>query len=359
MADPGHADSTAHAEGDAGGQEDVLAIIRQLIAEELGAGPAALQRRMPDRDRAEEGERDAAADGRGEDAVVAGDTASAGSDAERGAAAADGALQEAAAATPTDGTAPFVREGDDPVAKAEMAQAESGSTHQPLVLTPALRVADEEPAPGEVADRESGESSPREPLHRPPHAPVAGGVAEGQTATAAAEASAGPGGVRPGESRDDMTEDESHRGGDSLERAGRQEVADPPSGRAGHAAIAEAGSADGTRDGPDDAMTAPDDEAGRSGEEPEIGDGAASSAPSEVAGASPGEGEAAAATSMPAAGADGPGARPGIDPETLRPVVAALVREELMGELGDRITRNVRKLVRREINRILASRDFE
>jgi len=48
-----------------------------------------------------------------------------------------------------------------------------------------------------------------------------------------------------------------------------------------------------------------------------------------------------------------------LDEETLRDLVSEMVREELQGELGDRITRNVRKLVRREIQRALASREFE
>jgi hypothetical protein len=48
-----------------------------------------------------------------------------------------------------------------------------------------------------------------------------------------------------------------------------------------------------------------------------------------------------------------------LDEETLRDLVSQMVREELQGELGDRITRNVRKLVRREIQRALASREFE
>ena len=39
----------------------------------------------------------------------------------------------------------------------------------------------------------------------------------------------------------------------------------------------------------------------------------------------------------------------------LRRLVAELIREELQGELGERITRNVRKLVRREINRAIAA----
>ena len=48
-----------------------------------------------------------------------------------------------------------------------------------------------------------------------------------------------------------------------------------------------------------------------------------------------------------------------IDEETLREMVSEIVRQELQGALGERITRNVRKLVRREINRVLASQDFE
>ena len=44
-----------------------------------------------------------------------------------------------------------------------------------------------------------------------------------------------------------------------------------------------------------------------------------------------------------------------IDNETLRALVIATVHEELGGEMGERITRNVRKLVRREINRVLAT----
>lgn len=50
---------------------------------------------------------------------------------------------------------------------------------------------------------------------------------------------------------------------------------------------------------------------------------------------------------------------PFLDEETLRDMVSEMVRQELQGELGDRITRNVRKLVRREIQRALATREFE
>lgn len=48
-----------------------------------------------------------------------------------------------------------------------------------------------------------------------------------------------------------------------------------------------------------------------------------------------------------------------LDEETLRKLVIEIVRQELQGTLGERITRNVRKLVRREIYRILASQDFD
>ncbi len=48
-----------------------------------------------------------------------------------------------------------------------------------------------------------------------------------------------------------------------------------------------------------------------------------------------------------------------IDEEALRDMVAGFVREELQGVLGERITRNVRRLVRREIERALAMRDLQ
>ncbi|MBJ2150701.1 hypothetical protein [Paracoccus sp. IB05] len=48
-----------------------------------------------------------------------------------------------------------------------------------------------------------------------------------------------------------------------------------------------------------------------------------------------------------------------IDEETLRDLVTDIIRKELAGTLGERITRNVRKLVRLEVNRALSTRDFE
>lgn len=47
-----------------------------------------------------------------------------------------------------------------------------------------------------------------------------------------------------------------------------------------------------------------------------------------------------------------------LDEVAIRALVLEIVHDELGGELGERITRNVRKLVRREINRVLASRDM-
>lgn len=49
----------------------------------------------------------------------------------------------------------------------------------------------------------------------------------------------------------------------------------------------------------------------------------------------------------------------GADDEPLRDLIAEIVRQELAGELGERITRNVRKLVRREIRQLLATRTFD
>ena len=48
-----------------------------------------------------------------------------------------------------------------------------------------------------------------------------------------------------------------------------------------------------------------------------------------------------------------------LDEEALRDLVSDIVREELQGALGERITRNVRKLVRREIHRALAAQELE
>ncbi|MBW4707693.1 hypothetical protein KX928_07830 [Roseobacter sp. YSTF-M11] len=48
-----------------------------------------------------------------------------------------------------------------------------------------------------------------------------------------------------------------------------------------------------------------------------------------------------------------------LDEIALRDLVSEIVRSELQGALGERITRNVRKLVRREIHRALAAKELE
>lgn len=47
------------------------------------------------------------------------------------------------------------------------------------------------------------------------------------------------------------------------------------------------------------------------------------------------------------------------DEDVLRELVRDMLREELAGKMGERITRNIRKLVRAEIARALASQEFE
>ncbi|MEM6589776.1 MAG: hypothetical protein AAF641_15110 [Pseudomonadota bacterium] len=64
--------------------------------------------------------------------------------------------------------------------------------------------------------------------------------------------------------------------------------------------------------------------------------------------------EAEAAQSQPWFGEDAI-----LDEDALRDMVGEIVRQELQGALGERITRNVRKLVRREINRALMSQGLE
>ena len=48
-----------------------------------------------------------------------------------------------------------------------------------------------------------------------------------------------------------------------------------------------------------------------------------------------------------------------LDENALRDIVRETVREELQGALGERITRNVRKLIRSEIHRALAAQELE
>lgn len=71
------------------------------------------------------------------------------------------------------------------------------------------------------------------------------------------------------------------------------------------------------------------------------------------------EAEASVFTRFDAAEEMGAAGEPVFDEEMLRDLVRDIIREELQGALGERITRNVRKLVRAEIARALAVRDFE
>ncbi|MFT6089445.1 hypothetical protein [Sulfitobacter sp.] len=57
--------------------------------------------------------------------------------------------------------------------------------------------------------------------------------------------------------------------------------------------------------------------------------------------------------------AKGFGADEYFDEDMLRDLVEEIVRKELQGALGERITRNVRKLVRREVHRALTAQDLE
>jgi hypothetical protein len=57
--------------------------------------------------------------------------------------------------------------------------------------------------------------------------------------------------------------------------------------------------------------------------------------------------------------AKGAAAEEYLDEDMLREMVEEIVRKELQGVLGERITRNVRKLVRREIHRAMTAQDLE
>ena len=48
-----------------------------------------------------------------------------------------------------------------------------------------------------------------------------------------------------------------------------------------------------------------------------------------------------------------------LDEDALRELVSDIVRQELEGSLGERITHNVRKLVRRELQRALAAEELK
>lgn len=82
-------------------------------------------------------------------------------------------------------------------------------------------------------------------------------------------------------------------------------------------------------------------------------------APSADEAADDGSADSAAGADPEHDGTDDPDPAENVEEAALREVVRALIREELHGELGERVTRSVRKLVRQEINRALASRELE
>ncbi|AZB63385.1 hypothetical protein EBL87_06445 [Cereibacter sphaeroides] len=139
----------------------------------------------------------------------------------------------------------------------------------------------------------------------------------------------------------------------------------------------------GTRADPEADLTAPPASPADSDEIGSAGSPAAPSLASETAAdavpqdlragpgsaaAEPREGQEAAAadhvTRLPATAATGrervrsaPEGPLEVEDDRLRAMVQAVIREELQGELGERITRNIRKLVRAEIHRALLARD--
>ena len=62
---------------------------------------------------------------------------------------------------------------------------------------------------------------------------------------------------------------------------------------------------------------------------------------------------------QPGAGLDAGDDAMRFDEDVLRELVRDILREELAGKMGERITRNIRKLVRAEIGRALATQDFD
>lgn len=79
-----------------------------------------------------------------------------------------------------------------------------------------------------------------------------------------------------------------------------------------------------------------------------------------ASGPSAAEGEIASSQRMPTEFLDADGTSLAVlDEAALQEIVRQMIREELQGALGERITRNVRKLVRAEINRALIARDLD
>lgn len=397
MADPGRAGAGQKHGAELSGEEDVLAVIRQLIADELGAGPHDVRPKV----QPAEG-RPAAATARDDEppgdrlheTPASGEPASDRTDLdqdhqeERPAATlhAEDGLEEGHGRFVHDSSphessradaVHFERHEVERSRKADHSSASAaGTSPRPrLVLTPDFRVSEDNeqdangqdaakiedaaseafPSPSSLSrgagatpggDRgiEAGDdASPEGPDSR--HASSSEGESPAQIASddqmAAIPIGAGASVAEPSGPQAAIPAD---RDAEGCELAGDviQPGTDAPIGTV--ESIGETG--EGQAPVEADVSGRVHEDAGN-GREPEEDAAAATVGEAEVS--SPGE----------AADAGGGGGALEIDEETLREMVAAIVREELIGELGDRITRNVRKLVRREINRILASRELE
>lgn len=130
---------------------------------------------------------------------------------------------------------------------------------------------------------------------------------------------------------------------------------DPPDAEASSGAVAQdsatARPAEAPRPDAPEQADAGSREAVGARDEGEAPDAGAGSAPGSMSGAAQG----AKAETGPATGADDELV---IDENTLRDLVAQLLREELQGAMGERLTRSIRKLVRAEVARALSEREF-
>lgn len=184
------------------------------------------------------------------------------------------------------------------------AQAPAADAGNRLVLTPALRVGEDERAQSEA-------HSPADTPDLAPHTAASDSTPEG------ADTDAPPPDIEPVEEAAVLEWEDHHIAADPQEGAAPDDAAELAQGAA---------AADDAPDGWAPA-TAP--------QQDDTAYGAGTDAPDLLA-------------------EDGV-----IDEEMLRELVAEIVRQELQGALGERITRNVRKLVRREIHRALSAAEFE
>jgi hypothetical protein len=218
-----------------------------------------------------------------------------------------------------------------------------------LLLTPALRVVpDPEPAPAEIADaapeyEEFDDSAPMAWSHEPDE--------EGDVTRIDGFVFQGRARVQPTE---DILDPRPEDGSASEAVIYHGVVLDPDEGlEARTEAWAQDGPAEeldlGSAEMPDDRAEAVDlawmDQA-----EAEV-----------MAALSGVQDEPSAKNAAPEADREtlGMGGEPRFDAAVLRDLVRDLIREELQGSLGERITRNVRKLVRVEVARALSLHDFE